>query len=102
MTGSLRKIDIRGKEGLSLERKWAAGPITYLGLAVASFPNLFIVTGPGSPSVLTNMVQSIEQHVDWIVECITNMHNRGAVEIDAKQSAESAWGEAVRSAGESS
>jgi cation diffusion facilitator CzcD-associated flavoprotein CzcO len=66
MTGTLLRIDIRGRGGRSLREAWAAGPRTYLGLAVPGFPNLFTITGPGSPSVLTNMIVSIEQHVDWI------------------------------------
>ena len=70
MTGALSKIDIRGRNGEALRDKWEGGPRTYLGLMVAGFPNLFLVTGPGSPSVLSNMVVSIEQHVDWISSCI--------------------------------
>ena len=66
MTGALTRIDIRGTGGTTLAEKWAAGPRTYLGLATAGFPNLFIITGPGSPSVLSNMVPSIEQHANWI------------------------------------
>ena len=71
MTGSFAKVDIRGRGGLTLKQKWAEGPKTYLGLMVAGFPNLFFITGPGSPSVLSNMIVSIEQHVDWITECLT-------------------------------
>ena len=70
MTGPLLKIDIRGRDGLTLREAWAAGPTTYLGLQVPGFPNLFTVTGPGSPSVLTNMPVAIEQHVEWITGCI--------------------------------
>jgi cyclohexanone monooxygenase len=70
MTGSLLKIDIRGRDGLALKEAWSAGPRTYLGLNVAGFPNLFTISGPGSPSVLTNMIVSIEQHVTWIGACI--------------------------------
>ena len=70
MTGSVAKIDIRGRDGMTLNDKWAAGPRTYLGLMSAGFPNLFLITGPGSPSVLSNMIVSIEQHVDWITDCI--------------------------------
>ncbi|HJZ19705.1 MAG TPA: NAD(P)/FAD-dependent oxidoreductase, partial [Bradyrhizobium sp.] len=70
MTGSVAKIDIRGRDGQTLNQKWAEGPKTYLGLMSAGFPNLFIITGPGSPSVLSNMIVSIEQHVDWITDCI--------------------------------
>ena len=66
MTGSLLRIDIRGRDGLTLREKWAAGPRTYLGLGVPGFPNLFTISGPGSPSVLTNMMVSIHHHVTWI------------------------------------
>ena len=91
MTGALLAIDIRGRAGAALRDKWAAGPRTYLGLTVAGFPNLFIITGPGSPSVLSNMIVSIEQHVDWIAECLTYLraHQRGAIE--ATPAAENAW-----------
>ena len=70
MTGSVAKIDIRGRNGQTLNQKWAEGPRTYLGLMSAGFPNLFVITGPGSPSVLSNMIVSIEQHVDWITDCV--------------------------------
>ena len=66
MTGSVAKIDISGRDGQTLNQKWSAGPRTYLGLMSSGFPNLFVITGPGSPSVLSNMIVSIEQHVDWI------------------------------------
>ena len=70
MTGALLRIDIRGRAGMTLRDKWRDGPRTYLGLAIAGFPNLFTITGPGSPSVLTNMIPTIEQHVDWIADCL--------------------------------
>jgi len=70
MTGALLNIDIRGEQGLKLAQAWNAGPVTYLGLGIAGFPNLFTITGPGSPSVLSNMLVSIEQHVDWIIGLI--------------------------------
>ena len=73
VTGSLDRIDIRGKGGLALKDKWVGGPRTYLGLMTAGFPNLFFITGPGSPSVLTNVVMAIEQHVEWIAECLSHM-----------------------------
>jgi cyclohexanone monooxygenase len=75
----------------SLREHWAEGPRTLLGLASAGFPNMFIVTGPGSPSVLSNMVVSIEQHVDWIVECIVELGRRGVERIEASEDAEQAW-----------
>ena len=77
MTGALLAIDIRGSAGISLRDVWAAGPRTYLGLMIASFPNLFTITGPGSPSVLSNVVVSIEQHVEWITDCLAQMRQRG-------------------------
>jgi cyclohexanone monooxygenase len=91
MTGALLNIDIRGRNGLPLKEKWEHGPRTYLGLQVAGFPNLFTITGPGSPSVLTNMIVSIEQHVDWISDCLHYLeeHEMGTIEADA--GAEDAW-----------
>ncbi len=88
MTGALLKIDIRGRGGQTLNEKWLGGPRTYLGLGTAGFPNLFTITGPGSPSVLTNMLPSIEQHVEWIADCIDCMreHRHGSIEptLDAE------------------
>jgi cation diffusion facilitator CzcD-associated flavoprotein CzcO len=91
MTGALGKIDIQGRGGLALKDKWADGPRTYLGLSMAGFPNMFIVTGPGSPSVLSNMVVAIEQHVDWITGCISYLAERQAGVIEATEAAENAW-----------
>ena len=91
MTGTLAKIDIRGRGGLPLAEKWADGPVTYLGLMVAGFPNLFTITGPGSPSVLTNMVMSIEQHVDFIADAIEHMQARQMAVIEATEEGEAAW-----------
>jgi cyclohexanone monooxygenase len=91
MTGSVAKIDIRGRNGQTLNEKWAEGPKTYLGLMSVGFPNLFIITGPGSPSVLSNMIVSIEQHVDWITDCIAYMRDRGFEAMEAKQDAEDEW-----------
>ncbi len=91
MTGSVAKIDIRGRNGQMLNQKWAEGPKTYLGLMSAGFPNLFIITGPGSPSVLSNMIVSIEQHVDWITGCIAWMRDRGLDTMEAKPDAEDKW-----------
>ena len=73
MTGPIVAVDIQGRNGLSLSDKWADGPKTYLGLCTMGFPNLFMITGPGSPSVLSNMAVSIEQHVDWVSDCIAHM-----------------------------
>jgi cyclohexanone monooxygenase len=91
MTGALDKIDIRGKGGARLKDAWAGGPETYLGLMVAGFPNLFLVTGPGSPSVLSNMAVAIEQHVEWISDCIDWMGTRQAGVIEATVAAQDAW-----------
>ncbi|MBI1405665.1 MAG: NAD(P)-binding protein [Caulobacter sp.] len=91
MTGALGRIDIRGRGGKALKDKWADGPKTYLGLMSAGFPNLFMVTGPGSPSVLSNMVVSIEQHVDWITDCIAHLGGRQVAAIEATPEAEEAW-----------
>jgi cyclohexanone monooxygenase len=95
MTGALLKIDIRGKDGLSLKEKWAAGPRTYLGLGIAGFPNLFTITGPGSPSVLVNVIIAIEQHADWIMDCIDHMRANGLTVIEAAVDAEDRWVEHV-------
>ena len=91
VTGALDRIDIRGRDGAVLKEKWAAGPRTYLGLAVAGFPNLFIVTGPGSPSILTNVVVAIEQHVAWVADCIAHMQAGGIDTVEADEAAEDAW-----------
>jgi cation diffusion facilitator CzcD-associated flavoprotein CzcO len=95
MTGSLLKIDIQGTGGLTLNEKWKAGPRTYLGLQVHGFPNLFTITGPGSPSVLMNMPVAIEQHVDWISDCIEHMRQTGKSRIEADLAAEDQWVETV-------
>jgi cyclohexanone monooxygenase len=91
MTGSLLAIDICGRHGTTLRDAWSAGPRTYLGLGVPEFPNLFVITGPGSPSVLTNMVVSIEQHVDWITECIGYLRDQGLDRIEASHQAADDW-----------
>ena len=91
MTGTMMKMDIRGAGGLKLSDKWAAGPRNYLGLCVTGFPNMFIITGPGSPSVLSNMLPSIEQHVRWIGQCIADMQTRQAQRIEPTLAAEDAW-----------
>src|SRR5947209_8220803 len=76
MTGSFARIDIRGRDGVTLKQKWAEGPKTYLGLMVTDFPNMFFITGPGSPSVLSNMIVSIEQHVEWVADCLDYLRER--------------------------
>jgi cyclohexanone monooxygenase len=99
MTGALLAIDIRGLAGETLRERWAAGPRTYLGLAVAGFPNLFVVTGPGSPSVISNMIVSIEQHVDWIADCLAHLRAQALTRIEATREAEDAWVEHVHQVG---
>ena len=101
MTGALRDIDIRGINGLALRDKWKDGPKTFLGLMTAGFPNMFIVTGPGSPSVKTNMVIHIEQHVEWILDCISHMRAQGLQRIDPDLSQENEWVEHVNQVGNS-
>jgi cyclohexanone monooxygenase len=91
MTGSFARVDIRGRSDVTLKQKWAEGPKTYLGLMVTGFPNLFFITGPGSPSVLSNMIVSIEQHVDWITACLSHMRRKGIGTIEATQGAEDHW-----------
>jgi cyclohexanone monooxygenase len=91
MTGSVARIDIVGRDDQTLNQKWAEGPKTYLGLMSAGFPNLFIVTGPGSPSVLSNMIVSIEQHVDWIADCLAHMRDHGLEAMEATKEAEDKW-----------
>jgi cyclohexanone monooxygenase len=91
VTGPLLAIDPVGRDGQSLSEKWAAGPLAYLGLSAAGFPNLFMIAGPGSPSVISNMFVSIEQHVDWVADCIAALAERGASVIEAMGGAEDAW-----------
>ena len=91
ITGALAEIDILGRGGVSLADSWADGPRTLLGLQAAGFPNLFLVTGPGSPSVLSNMVVSIEQHVDWIVACLAHLRAGGHRSIEASSDAQAEW-----------
>ena len=91
MTGALLSIDIRGRGGLTLREKWSAGPRTYLGLGVPGFPNLFTISGPGSPSVLTNMMVSIHQHVNWIGDCLKYLRDNDIISIEATPEAEEAW-----------
>jgi cyclohexanone monooxygenase len=91
MTGALSRIDVRGTDGVTLNDHWLHGPQTYLCLSQAGFPNMFLVNGPGSPSVLSNMITSIEQHVDWIVTCIDHVRSSGHTRIGASEEAESAW-----------
>lgn len=91
MTGSLLRPEIVGRGGRTLAEHWAAGPQTYLGLFVSGFPNMFIIAGPGSPSLLSNVLLSIEQHVDWLAELLQHMDDRGARLVEATPEAEQGW-----------
>jgi cyclohexanone monooxygenase len=95
MTGSFDKIAITGRNGLTLAEKWQAGPRAYLGLASAGFPNFFMITGPGSPSVLASMIQAIEQHVDWLADLMGHMRDIGSDTIEPTVADEDAWVEHV-------
>ncbi|WP_431301608.1 flavin-containing monooxygenase [Sediminicoccus sp. BL-A-41-H5] len=91
MTGTILAIDIRGQDGLSMRDAWAEGPRTHLGLMVAGFPNLFLITGPGSPSVLSNMIVSIEQHVDWVCDALAHMRHAGFSVMETTAQAQEEW-----------
>ena len=97
-TGSLLALNITGSDGLPLRDAWSAGPRTYLGLQTPHFPNLFTITGPGSPSVLCNMPIAIEQHVEWITNCIREMRVKGQRRIEAEPVAAEKWVEHVNEA----
>ena len=96
MTGPLKKLGIKGRGGRALAQEWEDGPQTYLGLAIAGYPNLFTITGPQSPSVLSNMPVSIEQHVEWITECIAHMRRNKLATIEATPQAQRRMGRACR------
>ena len=96
MTGAMRAIDIRVKDGITLEEQWLGGPRTYLGLMVAGLPNLFMVTGPQSPGVKSQMILSIEMHVEWITECLVRMRSEGVNRIAARAKAQDDWVDHVR------
>jgi cation diffusion facilitator CzcD-associated flavoprotein CzcO/acetyl esterase/lipase len=95
MTGPLVSVNITGRQGVTLREKWADGPSTYLGLTAVGFPNFFTITGPGSPSVLSNMVVSIEQHVDWVVDCLDDIRTKGFNTIEPTALAEAGWNQHV-------
>jgi cyclohexanone monooxygenase len=99
MTGALTAIDIKGRNGVDLASQWSAGPRNYLGLAMAGFPNLFTITGPLSPSVLSNMIVSIEQHVDFITDCISYLREHGYDAVEATQAAQDEWVQHVADVG---
>merc|ERR1740129_1701793 len=100
MTGAIANVDIQGRNSEALAETWKAGPVNYLGLQVHGFPNLFTVTGPGSPSVLSNMIMSIEQHVDWIADCLAHMRTKGHRSIEPSLEAQSKWVAHVNSVAE--
>ena len=91
VTGALERLNLQGETGQSLRDLWKDGPTSYLGLMTVGFPNLFTITGPGSPSILTNVIVSIEQHVDWIAACLAHMTSHGFQRIDAQQAAQDRW-----------
>jgi cation diffusion facilitator CzcD-associated flavoprotein CzcO len=91
MTGAIVSVDITGRNGTTLKQAWEAGPVTYLGLMASGFPNLFMITGPGSPSVLSNMMVSIEQHVDWVADCIDRMRSDRVQSIEPTETAVDGW-----------
>ena len=100
MTGSFLRMDIRGRNDLPLKEKWSEGPKTYLGLQVAGFPNMFMITGPGSPSVLANMPVAIEQHIEWIADFLEYLREQGIETAEADLDAETSWGSHVNEIGE--
>jgi len=91
MTGAIVSVDITGRDGVTLREAWAHGPTTYLGVMTVGFPNLFMITGPGSPSVLSNMIVSIEQHVDWISQCLVDLRAAGFTSIEPTEVAQAGW-----------
>ena len=91
MTGAMKEIDIRTDQGMTIEEKWADGPRTYLGIMMAGFPNLFMITGPQSPGVKSQMILACEQHIDWIADCLQHLRDKGLRRIEAEKSADDAW-----------
>jgi cyclohexanone monooxygenase len=91
VTGPLTRLGLVGTDGLSLAQRWTLGPSTYLGLAIHRYPNLFTITGPGSPSILANVIRSIEQHVDWIADLLDFLRAQRAERIEASAEAQVAW-----------
>jgi cyclohexanone monooxygenase len=91
MTGAMNEIDIHTDAGMSIGAKWEHGPRTYLGIMIAGFPNLFMITGPQSPGVKSQMILACEQHVDWIADCMQYLCSRGFSSIEAEEDAEDAW-----------
>ena len=91
MTGAIVSVDLTGRDGVTLAERWAAGPETYLGLMSVGFPNFFMITGPGSPSVLSNMAVSIEQHVEWVADCLVDLRDAGNTTIEPTATAAARW-----------
>src|SRR6516162_3898271 len=91
MTGAMKEIDIHTDAGMSVREKWEGGPRTYLGIMIAGFPNLFMITGPQSPGVKSQMILACEQHVDWIADCVQHLRDHGFSCIEAGEDAEDAW-----------
>jgi cyclohexanone monooxygenase len=91
MTGAMKEIDIRTDKGVDIKQKWANGPMTYLGIMMADFPNLFMITGPQSPGVKSQMMLSCEQHVNWIADCLTHLRDTGQIRIEPEAQAETEW-----------
>ncbi len=100
MTGAIVAVDVQGRDGQTLASRWAEGPRTYLGLMTAGFPNFFTITGPGSPSVLANMAVSIEQHVEWVSDCLRHMREQGLDVVEPTAAAEAGWGRHVNDFGD--
>ncbi|MCZ4551420.1 flavin-containing monooxygenase [Gordonia rubripertincta] len=100
MTGSFLAIDVRGRDGVSLQEKWVDGPSSYLGISVPGFPNMFTITGPGSPSVLSNMLVSIEQHVDWLADMIAHLQHEDLSVVESTEVAAKEWDEHVKECSE--
>jgi cyclohexanone monooxygenase len=98
ITGPLTRLGLVGADGISLAQRWADGPSSYLGLAIHHYPNLFTITGPGSPSVLVNVIRAIEQHVEWIADALDHLKARGADRLEASAQAQEAWGQHVAEA----
>jgi cyclohexanone monooxygenase len=94
-TGSLFKPEIIGRAGMTLKQKWADGPVTHLGIGVSDFPNMFIVVGPGSPSLLSNVIVSTEEQIDWMADLVQTMKQQGSVEVEVSPEAEKVWGQHI-------
>ena len=100
VTGTLMRLSLRGRDGLRIQDKWQSGPLNYLGLATAGFPNLFNIAGAGSTAAFTSVILSIEQHVDWIADCIAWLDRRGLATIEATEDAEIRWMEHLQAMAE--